>query len=161
MDLRVTIRRDADGESCNFTELFEGFEKVRAVKSLFGEKSKEVLASTKVNLVKTKGYLRVDNDTGDIIICEPYLKTGPERELYLDLIHELCHVRQHHEGKELYDRTFPYVDRPTEIEAYAVAVKEARRIGMTEREIEEYLKVDWVTPDDFKRMLKTLGVPKR
>ena len=160
MDLKVKINRDATESSCKFTDLFEGFDKVRAVRSLFGKKSKEVLESTTIRLVKSDGYLRVDNDNGDIIICAPYLKAGDEKHFYLDLIHELCHVRQHMEGKELYDRTYPYVDRPTEVEAYTLAVEEARRIGMDEAEIEEYLKVEWVSQRDFKRMLKTLGVPK-
>ena len=160
MDLGVEIRRDVNRRSCKFTDIFEGFDEVGAVRGLFGRKSKEVLEATKVRLVKSEGYLRVDNDTGDIIICSPYPKTGDERHIYLDLIHELCHVRQHHEGKELYDRTYPYVDRPTEVEAYAVAVKEARRIGMSEKEIEEYLLVEWVSAVDFRRMLSNLGVPK-
>ncbi len=161
MDLNVSISRKPTGDSCKFTDLFVGFDKVGAVRSLFKGRTKEVLEGTTIHLVRTQGYLRVDNDTGDIIICRPYLKSGDERHIYLDLIHELTHVRQHHEGKELYDRTYPYVDRPTEIEAYAVAVEEARRIGLTEEEIEEYLRVDWVSAGDFKRMLRTLGVPAR
>ena len=158
MELKVEIRRDVGSRSCQFTDIFEGFDKVGAVRSLFGRRSMKVLQTTRVRLVKSDGYLRVDNDTGDIIICSPYLKTGEERHIYLDLIHELCHVKQHHEGKELYDRTYPYVDRPTEVEAYALAVKEARRIGMSEKEIAEYLLVEWVSALDFRRMLRNLGV---
>jgi hypothetical protein len=50
------------------------------------------------------------------------------------------------------------VDRPTEIEAYRVAVDEARRIGLTEAEVVDYLKVEWVSEEDFHRFLVTLGV---
>lgn len=158
IDLKVTISREHRGNVCQFVDLFEGFDEVQAVRELFGEDARRVLEDTKIHLVRSKGYLRVDNDTGDIIICRPYLKSGEERHFYLDLIHELVHVRQHQEGKELYDRTFAYVDRPTEVEAYEVAVTEARRIGMTEEEIVDYLRVEWVSEVDFKRMLKTLGV---
>ena len=158
MDLRVGIKRDPAVDSCRFTDLFDGFENVEAIRSLFGERSKEVLDTTTVRLVQTKGYLRVDNDTGDIVVCVPYLKESDERHFYLDLVHELVHVRQHHEGKELYDKKYAYVDRPTEIEAYAVAVGEARRIGMSEDEITDYLRVEWVSAADFRRMLETLGV---
>jgi len=158
LDLHVKIKRELPEDTCMFVDLFTGFDKVGAVRKQFGGKSLGVLRKTRIHLVDSKGYLRVDNDTGDFIICRPYLRSGDEKHFYLDLIHELTHVKQHLEGRELYDRTYAYVDRPTEIEAYAVAVGEARRIGMTEEEIVDYLKVEWVSQSDFKRMLKTLGV---
>lgn len=158
VDLGVAINRAPPGESCKFTDIFVGFDKVGAVRRIFGRKSKEVLESTTIHLVQREGYLRVDNDTGDIIVCEPYLRKADVRHFYLDLIHELVHVRQHLEGKELYDKKYSYVERPTEIEAYSLAVGEARRIGMTEEEIVEYLDVEWVSEEDFKRLLKTVGV---
>jgi hypothetical protein len=65
------------------------------------------------------------------------------------------------EGKELWDRRYKYVDRPTEIEAYEVAVAEAHRIGLDDDQIAEYLKVEWVSADDFRRFLKTLDVRTR
>lgn len=158
MKLGVEIKRDLVGESFKFTELFGGFERVAAVKKLFGRGSLRVLRETTVHIVHKEGYLRVDNDNGDILVCEPYLRTADERHLYLDVIHELVHVRQHMAGRELYDRTYSYVDRPTEVEAYSVAVAEARRIGMSDTEIADYLRVEWVSGVDFRRMLSTLGV---
>ncbi len=103
-------------------------------------------------------YMRVAADDGRIMVALAYLQTGPERELYLDLVHELTHVRQFHEGAVLYDRSVPYVDRPTEIEAYEVAVAEARRIGYTEAEIHTYLDVHWVTEEERARLARRLGV---
>lgn len=161
VDLGVEINRNPSRDSCRFTDLFGGFDKVGAVRRIFGSRSKEALESTTIHLVQRRGYLRVDNDTGDIIVCEPYLKTADVRHFYLDLIHELVHVRQHQEGKELYDERYSYVDRPTEIEAYSLAVVEARRIGMTEEEIVEYLNVEWVNSDDFQRLLKAVGVASK
>jgi len=158
MELEVTIIRRASGDSCLFPELFQGFEKVAAVKRIFGAKTKQTLKSVRILFSTKKGYLHVDNDTGDIIISSPYLQTAAERDFYLDLIHELVHVKQFKEGKDLFDKKYSYVDRPTEIEAYTVAVDEARRIGMTEPEIVDYLKVEWVNDEDFKRLLRTLGV---
>ena len=158
MELEVTIIRRASGDSCLFPELFQGFEKVAAVKHIFGAKTKQTLKSVRILFSTKKGYLHVDNDTGDIIISSPYLQTAAERDFYLDLIHELVHVKQFKEGKDLFDKKYSYVDRPTEIEAYTVAVDEARRIGMTEPEIVDYLKVEWVDDEDFKRLLRALGV---
>jgi hypothetical protein len=67
-------------------------------------------------------------------------------------------VRQFREGKELYDRRYPYFERPTEIEAYQVAVEEARRIGMGREEIVEYLKVEWVTPEEFAKFVSMMRI---
>ena len=69
------------------------------------------------------------------MISKGYLNNGDKTDIYLDLIHELCHVKQFMEGKELFDPRYDYVDRPTEIEAYRYAVKEARRIGLSDERI--------------------------
>jgi len=157
----VRFNRDAVAVPATpFQEVFEGFEKLDAVRRLFGTDAQEVIAKLKVMMDSPVGYLRVDGDTGDIIINPEYLRTGDERHLYLDVLHELTHVRQFKEGKELYDRRYPYFERPTEIEAYEVAVEEARRIGMSEEEIVEYLRVDWVTEEEFLRFVSKMKVRK-
>ncbi len=161
MNLGVKMKRNAEGDSFTFVELFQGFEAVACVRKIFGANTRAVLERVRVLLSPRQGYLRVDNDTGVITICSPYLESADERYLYLDLIHELVHVRQFKEGNDLFDKRYGYVDRPTEIEAYEVAVKEARRIGMTSEEIVDYLKVEWVNDEDFKRMLGTLKVRVR
>ena len=78
--------------------------------------------------------------------------------LYLDIIHELCHVKQHLQGRNLYDRSKAYVDRETEIEAYQVTIQEARRIGLNEDHIANYLRVGWITSEEHKRLVRRLGV---
>jgi hypothetical protein len=77
---------------------------------------------------------------------------------YLDIVHELVHVRQYREGKPLFDESYEYHDRPTELEAYKHAVKEARRLGMSDQEIFEYLKVDWMSEDEVRSLSRNLGV---
>jgi hypothetical protein len=62
------------------------------------------------------------------------------------------------EGKELFDPEYDYVDRPTEIEAYGVAVKEARRLGISDERICQYLKTEWMSDDDFKKLARNVGV---
>jgi len=155
----VTINRGVEvGATKPFAEVFSGFERVEAVKQLFGPDTEAVIANLKISLDSPRGYLRVDGETGNIIINPEYLKTGHERHLYLDVLHELCHVKQFREGKELYDRRYAYFERPTEIEAYAVAVDEARRIGMGKEEIVEYLKVEWVTEEEFAKFVSTMRI---
>jgi hypothetical protein len=139
-------------------DVFIGFEVLEAVRSLFGERTEKILADLRVDVQARSGYLRVDDETGNIVISGEYLRTGDERYLYLDVVHELVHVRQFIEGKELFDRRYSYVDRPTEIEAYQACVAEGRKIGMKNDEVLEYLRVEWITEEEFTRLLTSVGV---
>ena len=161
MGLDVKIERNAGPGTVPFCDVFKGFEHVGAVKAIFGPKTKGILAELDVELADGRGYMHINDEKGSIVVNRKYLKEGEELHIYLDVIHELVHIRQHAEGMELWDKRFAYVDRPTEIEAYQVAVKEARRIGIKGAELVEYLKVEWVDERDFRRMLKTLGVTAR
>jgi hypothetical protein len=62
------------------------------------------------------------------------------------------------EGKELFDDRYSYVDRPTEVEAYEHTVEEARRLGLNDDRICEYLKTEWMSNNEMKRLAKTLNV---
>ena len=154
----VVINRDAGPGTVSFIEVFKGFEKVGAVKEIFGRRTRRVLEGLSVELAEGRGYMRINDEKGSIVVNTKYLKEGNELHIYLDVVHELVHIRQHMEGKELWDKKYAYVDRPTEVEAYLAAVKEGRRLGVEEDELVEYLKVEWVTKEEFSRMLRTLGV---
>jgi len=158
VQLNVKINRDLEVLTYDFKEVFEGFEKVEAVRKLFGEKAEEVLSRTKVVLFPRRGYLAVDDETGYILVSKPYLKSADEKYIYLDVIHELVHVKQFLEGKNLFDERYSYVDRPTEIEAYKLTVEEARRLGLDDKQIADYLYVEWITQEEYQRLLRTLGV---
>jgi hypothetical protein len=62
------------------------------------------------------------------------------------------------EGKQLFNSEVEYVDNPTEIEAYSHAVKEAQRLGMSEKEIIEYLRVEWITEEALGRLVRSVGL---
>lgn len=100
----------------------------------------------------------VSDQDGHMMISVYYLRNGNERDLYLDVIHELIHVKQFLDGKELFENRWEYVDRPTEIEAFQHAVNEARRIGMSDAEIYEYLKTEWMSQEDLQKLAKSVGV---
>ena len=140
-----------------FMEYFKGFENVPAVRGIFGEKTEEVLRNLKVEFIWF-GYMGVDDNDGHLMVNGRYLNTGDKEDIYLDVIHELCHVKQHMEGRELFDPNYDYVDRPTEIEAYAYAVKEARRLGWTDKRILRYLKTEWMSDEDLKRLAAHVDV---
>lgn len=158
----VKIQRRVKIKLRQFTDYFKGFDKVDAVKSIFGNDTKKVLCELKVEFFSSRfSYMGVNEEDGHLMVSTYYLKHGNERDIYLDIIHELVHIRQYREGKELFDDRYAYVDRLTEIEAYTIAISEAKRIGMTDQEIIEYLKTEWMSDDDLSRLSNILGLTKK
>ena len=117
-----------------------------------------VITNAKVFVADEPNEMFVDNDDASITIGLTHLRSSSEEFLYLDIIHELCHVKQHLQGRNLYDRSKAYVDRETEVEAYEVTIREARRIGLTEDALSNYLRVAWITPEEHKRLARRLDV---
>jgi hypothetical protein len=146
------------GSTHSFAEYFKGLEKVEAVRRIFGEKTEEVLTNLRVEFTWLPGYMFVDGEDGHIVISSRYLNNGDKVDIYLDLIHELVHVRQFMEGKQLFDSHYGYTDRPTEVEAYRDAVQEARRLGLSDERICQYLKTEWMSNEDLKRLAKHVNV---
>ena len=146
------------GPTNSFTDYFKGFEQVKIVRRIFGEKTEEVLRSLKVEFTWIGGYMWVNGSTGHLIVNSRYLKNGNRFDIYLDVIHELTHIKQFMEGKELFDENYKYVERPTEIEAYRYAVEEAKRLGMDDKEILEYLKTEWMSKEDLKQLARKLNI---
>lgn len=156
--LKVKILRNAKVATYPFTDYFKGFEKVEAVKRIFGEKTEEALNNLRVEFIGTRGYMGVSDVDGHLIVNAYYLNKGDVVDIYLDIIHELVHVRQFMEGKELFDSYYKYIERPTEVEAYRCAVEEARRLRLSEQRICKYLKTEWMSDEDFKRLTEILNV---
>jgi hypothetical protein len=156
--LNVKIPRNVRIATYPFTEYFKGFENVGAVREVFGEKTEKVLRDLKVEFAGIRGYMGVSETDGHLIMGARYLNEGNMVDIYLDVIHELVHVKQFLEGKELFDSDYSYIERPTEVEAYQHAVKEAKRLGMTDERICEYLRTEWMSDDDLQRLAKTVGV---
>jgi hypothetical protein len=156
--LKVTIPRNVRVSLQPFADYFKGFEKVEAVRQIFGEDTEKVLSQLKVEFAGIRGYMGVSETDGHLIIGAHYLNKGNAIDIYLDIIHELVHVKQFMEGKELFDSDYTYIERPTEVEAYRHAVKEAKRLGLTEKRICEYLKTEWMSDDDLKRLAQAVEI---
>lgn len=155
----VQIPREVPLNLHRFMDHFKGFEKVEAVRGIFGKDTEKILSEVRVEFFSSRwGYMGVSDEDGHLFVSADYLRNGDAVGIYLDVIHELVHVRQFREGKELFDESYEYVDRPTELEAYKIAVKEARRLGMTEDEIFEYLKVSWLEENDVTLLAQNLRV---
>ena len=144
--------------SCIFLYYFKDFEKVEAVKKIFGKQTLDILGNLIVDLTWFGGYMYIDDTNGHLVVSSRYLNKGNKIDIYLDLIHELVHVKQFLEGRNLFDSKYSYVDRPTELEAYAFTVKEARRLGLSDARIFRYLETEWISPVDLKRLANSVKV---
>ncbi len=155
----VRISRIGPTRLYPFTRFFRGFEKVPTVRALFGKNTSRVLRAQKVEFFSARfGYMGTSDVDGHLIISSRHLKESELRTVYLDLVHELCHVRQFRKGRPLFYPKLSYVDAPSEIEAYRLTVREGRRIGMTDRELWEYLRIEWITPNELRRLARRCGV---
>jgi hypothetical protein len=141
-----------------FKDVFKGFENVEAVKKIFGKDTDRVLSNLKVELTWF-GYMGVDDKDGHLLVNERYLNSGDKTDIYLDVVHELCHIKQWMDGRDLFDDKYTYVDRPTEIEAYGYTIQEAKRIGFSDERVLEYLRTEWMTEEEVKRLIKNIGFP--
>ncbi len=155
----VRVNRTIRPGRHSLLEVFPGLDRSAAFRALFKDGlRKKVLRDCKVHVVSEEMYMYVDDEGGNVVAGHEYLSHGEERTLLLDILHELIHIRQWHEGKDLFDRRFSYVDRPTEIEAYEVTAREARRLGLSDREIADYLRVEWTSRAEHERLCRRLGV---
>jgi hypothetical protein len=145
-----------------FVKYFRGFEAVPAVREIFGQETGDVLTSLRVEFLNTRSdYIWVSDKDGHLIANANYLKKGEIRAIYLDVIHELVHVKQFRDGRKLsvdLGKRFEYVERPIELEAYRHTINEARRLGMTDEEIIDYLNVAWLDEEEVRRLARHLGV---
>ena len=96
-----------------------------------------------------------------IVVGRRHLSKSPPITLYLDALHELYHIFQRRSGRDLWDISNGYAGSPTELEAYAFAIKEARRLGASDAYLRDYLDVEWIDRKEHRRLMKNLGVPPR
>ena len=108
--------------------------------------------------VRAAGFRMVESKDDEIVVAQSHLVNSPGMDVYLDIIHEFLHILQRKQGRELWTGRIPYVDRPTEVEAYSLSVAEARRLGVPDSYLREYLRVTWVSKTDYLRLLRHLGV---
>jgi hypothetical protein len=155
----IQIQREAKVNLYPFTDYFGGFEKVPIIRKLFGDKTDQILHNLKVEFYSARfGYMAVSDEDGHLLISAYHLRTADPAIIYLDVVHELHHVKQFMDGKELFLNDFEYVDSPIEIEAYLGTVDEAKRIGFSDDQIIEYLKIEWITDEQMKRLVERMGL---
>ncbi len=100
----------------------------------------------------------VSPDADCIVIGENHLRESPLLTLFMDIYHELCHVLQRQGGAELWPPGVSYVERWTEVEAYRFVVDEARKFGVPDSFLRDYLRVEWITDAEHRTLLDALHI---
>jgi len=156
----IKINRNITPGDYTLVDIFDGLKEVAILIQVFKtrEELDDVFLKTKVIVEESDHYMYVKNDDASIVIGFQHLQNSDSKILYLDIIHELVHVMQQRQGLDLYDKSYAYVDRPTEIEAYEIAVLEAKNLGMNKEEILDYLLVEWITTEEHKRLASHVGL---
>ena len=156
----IKINRDVKPGTYAISEIFDGLRQSDIIKQIFKTRKELDQVFLKINVIveEKDHYMYVKNEDGSIVVGLEHLQKSNSRILYLDIVHELVHVKQQRAGLDLYDKSYSYVDRPTEIEAYKIAVSEAKRLGMSDEEILDYLQVGWITPEEHERLAAHVGV---
>ncbi len=153
-----------------FTDYFKGFEKVGAVKKVFGDETEAVLARLKIGFISNRRmYMGIRDDDGNIAVGTYHLRHSTTRVLYLDIVHELFHIKQWMGDREWFTREHEkfmgnfslYYASPLEVPAYKHTVREAERLGMTRREIAKYLEMMPVPAKVWNRFLKEMEINPR
>jgi len=169
--LKIKINRNAPASNLQpFRDYFKGFENVGAVRKVFGEKTASVLEKMKVSFISNRRmYMGIRDNDGNISIGTYHLKNSDNKVLYLDIVHELFHVKQYMKDKKYFhkehmkfmgNRALYYVS-PIEVPAYLHTVEEAKRIGMSYEEISEYLVMGPVSQKIFRKFLREMNLKKR
>ena len=96
-----------------------------------------------------------------IVVGQGHLRESPPLMLFMDIFHELCHVRQRRGGADLWPAGVSYVKRWTEVEAYRLVVDEARTLGVSNDFLREYLRVEWISAAEHRELLDELRVPPK
>lgn len=168
MKLPIKVNRKAPEAALQpFTDYFKGFEKVAAVRKVFGDETDAVLARLKIGFISNRRmYMGIRDHDGNIAVGTYHLRHSTTRVLYLDIVHELFHIKQWMRDKEWFTKEHEkfmgdfskYYVSPIEVPAYEHTVREAERLGMTPEEITEYLKMMPAPPKTWNGFLKEMGL---
>jgi len=155
----IHIQRSVPIKLYPLTTFFKGLENVQALRDIFGKDTERVLNDMRVEFYSARwGYMGINDKDGHILISAHHMRHSPRQTLYLDILHELYHIKQHMNGKKLFLDEFDYFDSPIEIEAYEFTIKEAKRIGMSDKQIAKYLEVPWADKKQLSKFVKRLGL---
>jgi hypothetical protein len=124
----------------------KNLEKSEVLRRLIPDKNKRK-AFLKKQRIKFDSKAKESNilEGNFITIPYKYLNESNYSELYLDILHELTHCFQkekYHINFKKLEEEIDYIDQWEELEAYALGLIEAKKIGMSKRQFRHYINGD-------------------
>ena len=109
---RIQVNRDLQDGIYNLEDIFVNLKTVEILFKVFQSREvlEEVFENTSVIVDDSSHYMHVKNEDASIVVGRDHLKNSEKKILYLDIIHELVHVKQQRQGLDLYDISSAYVD---------------------------------------------------
>jgi len=154
----MRINKNPKNGNCALRDVFPGIRHITGLKRILGKHYSDIIENTRVVLEdKNVGYMRISKKI-EVLISPTYLKTAKPEQLYLDLIHELVHVRQSKEGKKIFDLPEPYIERATEIEAYRAAISEGKRKRLPRKFLLDHANVFWLSKEEQEKLARKIGL---
>src|SRR2546428_4124907 len=94
------------------TKVFPGLDADPGFVGLFPDGARrEVLAKCYIEAVPEDMYMYIDDSDGHVVAGLEYIKTGEPWGVYLDVIHELTHIRQWRAGEPPWGTRYSFVVR--------------------------------------------------
>ena len=153
----VRINRKAPIPQFFFTDYFQGFEKVAAMKTLLGEQTEKILDKLKVEFIHSSFMRIAPGEDGHLLVGVPYLEKSDPVSIYLDVLLSLNML-------QLVSRQIPAQEWSGDgtIESYRAMLKEARKMGISDSEVMEHFTGPrfLMSSDDYKKFLQKLGLGK-
>jgi hypothetical protein len=100
---QVKVNSDIQNGTYSIEEIFVNLKTVEILLKIFETKEAldDVFKNTNVIVDDTVHYMHVKNDDASIVIGRNHLRNSEKKILYLDIIHELVHVKQQRQGLDL------------------------------------------------------------
>jgi hypothetical protein len=155
----VKIMRETRSKLLPFSEYFEGFDEVEAVRDLFGRSTAKVLKDIRVEFIDSPfPTIYPSEDDGHLVVASDYFRNGPVTSIYLDAVLCLHLLKAAPAGETSSGPETEFDENPAVFEAYDSMVKEARRIGLNDIEILGHLQLPrfMMTPPAYRKFLKAL-----
>ena len=154
----VTINRKVTPRLHPFTRYFIDFERVPAIKELFGGGTEGVLASLSVEFIDSPfPTIYPSEENGHLVVAYDYFRKGRVSSIYLDVFLGLDMLKR--SSKEGNAGQADFTESAAFLESYKAMVDEARRLGVTDDDILEHLALlEFLLPSErYREFLRGLG----
>ncbi|HSD04433.1 MAG TPA: hypothetical protein VLB45_01605, partial [Nitrosopumilaceae archaeon] len=104
----IKINRNIKTGTYRLDDIFHDLKNAAILMDVFKtlDELDDVFSKTNVIVEEKDHYMFVKNEDATIVIGYDHLKKSDSKILYLDIVHELVHVKQQRSGLDLYDKSY-------------------------------------------------------